>query len=69
MVRVKGRSSLLSFLHHYKRFEFMDASIDAKQQEPTKLDPEQQELTRRIVDTLERRLSVMLGVPLPTLGE
>ena len=56
------RKSIISFLHHYTRYEFM--AVGARKESS-----EQVESVRRTVAEIEVRLSVMLGMPIPNAAE
>lgn len=61
----KGRRSLMSFLQHYARYPHM-AYVDPAQK--IKKDYEATEVGAA-VEEITRRMSVMLGVPVPTMAE
>lgn len=60
------RRGIISFMRHYKRYEFM---LPETAKEPEELSGEMEETVRLSVSGIEERLSAMLGVAAPTQAE
>ena len=57
---------LRSFLHHYRKYDFMSPTTRS---EAVELNDEQRLTMSMTVKEIEARLCAMLGVPIPSAGE